>query len=53
VLGFVERGRGHPDLLAQVLARLGPSESAGLEQLFFELTSNNDTEPAAAQESAR
>jgi ABC-2 type transport system ATP-binding protein len=31
------------------LARLGPSESAGLEQLFFDLTSGGaDTPPAAA-----
>ena len=30
------------------LARLGPSESAGLEQLFFDLTSTTPAEPAHA-----
>src|SRR5262249_15325254 len=39
------------------LARLGPSESAGLEQLFFDLTSGAPDEPAPApadlQEAAR
>ncbi|MCW2995199.1 MAG: transporter related protein [Conexibacter sp.] len=41
---------------AVALARLGPSESAGLEQLFFDLTSGApDAPPAAAdlQETAR